>query len=83
MAPKNTPEVVLAMINKQADGCWLWLGSKKRNGYGQVKMDGKMWLAHRLFYFLLRGAIPADLTVDHLCRNRLCVNPEPLGHCDE
>ncbi len=57
-------------------GCWSWLGQHNVQGYGRVKgLEGKPRMAHRVAYELLRGPIPAGLTLDHLCRNTSCVNP--------
>ncbi len=66
--------------------CWLWLGGKTYNGYGLFgrgrSEGGKgIWRtqrAHRISYELTMGEIPDGLTLDHLCRNRLCVNPAHL-----
>lgn len=57
--------------------CWLWAGCTRR-GYGRVWRGGKMVLAHRVAYELLVGPIPEGLTLDHLCRNRACCNPNDL-----
>jgi len=59
-------------------GCWIWLGSKNRYGYGGAKWNGTSIMAHRVFYYLLVGDIAPDLEIDHLCRVRNCVNPAHL-----
>lgn len=60
-------------------GCWLWRGRPDRHGYGRIGWrieDGKKETgAHRVAYMRLIGEIPDGLTLDHLCRNKLCVNP--------
>lgn len=55
-------------------GCWNWTGAMSPNGYGQSRGSG----AHREIYQRFKGPIPEGLTLDHLCRNRRCVNPEHL-----
>jgi hypothetical protein len=63
------------------DGCWEWMGGKQWGGYGLFRGA----CAHRLFYELLVGPIPAGLEIDHLCRNRSCVRPthlEPVTHLE-
>lgn len=54
--------------------CWEWAAYRDADGYG--KFGGH--LAHRVAYELLVGQIPDGMRLDHLCRNRGCVNPDHL-----
>lgn len=65
-------------ITKDPSGCWLWIGRMSKGGYGRVNSNHKQWLAHRFFYTQMRGEIPDGMQIDHLCKNRRCVNPEHL-----
>ena len=57
--------------------CWLWIGSDRGNGYGCIKINGKVIDAHRVSWKLLRGPIPDGAFVCHSCDVRSCVHP---GH---
>ncbi len=63
---------------EKSDDCWIWAGHIGTNGYGRVTVAGVPALAHRVAYELLVGPIPPGLHIDHLCRNRRCVNPVHL-----
>lgn len=61
-----------------ATGCWNWTGAKNADGYAAF-WDGESQISgHRFSYIVYRGEIPSDLQIDHLCRNRGCVNPYHL-----
>lgn len=61
-------------------GCWIWLGPYWGGGYGSfVYRKGHGIQAHRAVWQFYNGPIPEKKTLDHLCRNRWCVNPQ---HCE-
>jgi len=62
----------------QGPDCWVWLGAKRRRGYGQLHI-GNQWLStHRLAWELTYGPIPAGLFVCHHCDNPPCCRPDHL-----
>lgn len=58
--------------------CWNWTASDRGEGYGCFWFNGKNHQSHRLSYENSKGKITSELEIDHLCRNRKCVNPEHL-----
>jgi hypothetical protein len=63
--------------------CWYWRGSVNIDGYGQFNLIAthpgiKVVQVHRYAYQLIKGTIPPNLVLDHLCRNKRCVNPNHL-----
>ena len=80
---KPTKEVPLAQrlwrrVGVDENGCWIWVGVKRRDGYGWIRVDGIARPVHRLSYEALVGPIPPGLQIDHLCRVTSCCNPEHL-----
>lgn len=59
-------------------GCWEWTGAKGIDGYGRIGDDKKVKLTHRVAYEIMRGPLHRGQVIDHLCRNRLCVNPDHM-----
>ncbi len=59
-------------------GCWLWFRAIGRDGYGNVRWNGKLNPAHRISWQINRGAIPPKSCVLHHCDTRTCVNPDHL-----
>src|SRR5690554_3794044 len=59
-------------------GCMEWTGYVMDNGYGQVGFRGRLWVAHRAFWVFMGNPDPGKNDLDHLCRNRKCVNPDHL-----
>lgn len=68
------PEYV---INPQT-GCWEWQLSKSSTGYGSRRINYQTINMHKFYYEKYKGIVPNGLVLDHLCKNRGCVNPEHL-----
>lgn len=62
---------------EKTSGCWNWTSSLQQ-GYGYYWLEGKPRRAHRLAYMSLVGPLEAGQDLDHVCRNRRCVNPDHL-----
>lgn len=61
-----------------AEGCWEWRGTDDGRGYGVINVEKIPYKAHRISFQLFYGHISPNLQVDHLCKNKRCVNPKHL-----
>jgi hypothetical protein len=74
--PKFTEERFWALVDKTGS-CWVWTGSvNATTGYGRAGSMGAS--THAISWSLLRGPVPEGLQLDHLCRVRICCNPDHL-----
>lgn len=58
--------------------CWLWEGTLNEDGYGQFRIGGHFYSAHRVSFVSCGGVIPEGCECDHLCRVRACVRPSHI-----
>ena len=75
-SPKGRSNPIGYVIEES--GCWRWVGNHGLTGYGHVRVGRHTVMAHRYVFERDRGAVPDGLQLDHLCRNRGCVNPDHL-----
>lgn len=75
-------EIERNVIKDPETGCWLWQkghsGSGRGGGYGRIYYQGQMVAVHRAVFTLVHGYLHRSQQVDHVCCNRLCVNPDHL-----
>lgn len=71
-------KLLMFVVRDAATECWNWQRSLDSKGYGRIYWQRRHTGAHRVSYILHHGPIPDGLTIDHLCRNRRCVNPDHL-----
>lgn len=86
-APGKAPRPIADRLKERlaidpSSGCHVWRGQVNKGGYGHIGVGSgstkRTLRTHRLAYELAKGPIPPGLTIDHLCRERLCCNPEHL-----
>lgn len=74
--PSYDPQSVLTKVDFQIDGCWEWQGNIDKFGYGTYGNQNHM--VHRVIYEMFVSKLGPKDTIDHLCFNRSCVNPNHL-----
>lgn len=81
------PRFVAKVAANDNHGCWCWLGGRSKGGghsdhagfYGSFHVTTGVKVRAHIFSWLASGeAFPPELTLDHTCRNTLCVNPAHL-----
>lgn len=68
-------ERFMSKVSVLENDCWQWTGGSHSSGYAYFMVNGKNWRAHRWSFEFHIGKIPKGRQLDHLCRNRRCVNP--------
>jgi hypothetical protein len=68
----------LAKFEEVESGCHQWTACTSAAGYGRFNDGKRIVFAHRYAWEAAHGKIEDDLVIDHLCRNRACVNVEHL-----
>lgn len=74
----NNIKRFIRFLTIEANGCWVWGGATDKDGYGYFVYNSKTTYAHRASYMMFKGELIRGLQIDHLCRNRPCVNPDHL-----
>lgn len=69
---------------QKSDSCWIWQAATNKKGYGIFVWEkgGGARVAHRIAYEQTIGPVPAGMVLDHVCRNKSCVNPAHLRPID-
>lgn len=80
---RGTPRERFATKYTVVGDCWIWTAARSGTDYGFFYAEpGRSRRAHRFAYEEFVGEIPDGMQIDHLCRNRLCVNPDHLEVVD-
>lgn len=87
MSKKSPPAVcrLVERVTREPSGCWRFEGSHTPDGYATCTTEGKPRYVRRVLFEDKHGPVPVGLELDHVCRNRWCVNPdhqEPVTHLE-
>lgn len=73
------PAEIAKRVEVRSNDCWDWKLALDKDGYGTKNfLHGPKLMAHRWVYLTMVGPIPEGMHIDHLCKNRRCVNPAHL-----
>lgn len=76
---RSSPLTYIEQDHGYTTPCWIWQRSLDHRGYARVDgRRGNSGLLHRIMYESRKGVIPHAMQLDHLCRQRSCVNPDHL-----
>ncbi|MDN4616432.1 HNH endonuclease signature motif containing protein [Leifsonia sp. F6_8S_P_1B] len=89
VVPERVAQRALTNVDKQPNGCWISRYSVSTHGYAQIGWSlpkeerrtaarNAMVLAHRAAWTAIHGQVPLGMTIDHICKERRCVNPDHL-----
>jgi len=77
--PAEIQEHIQQSVIVAVNGCHVWTGARNLDGYGLLRVEGiTTRMAHRIAYLVSVGPIPEGRVIDHLCRNRACVNVDHM-----
>ncbi len=77
IGPREIARLEKMIFPEPNTGCWLWAGAASSD-YAQFNVKGVQAVVHRVVYTWKVGRIAPGMTLDHLCRNKMCVNPDHL-----
>lgn len=80
--PPRVAERAYTSVEKRDDGCWISTYSVASHGYSQIGWQNRgarhVVLGHRAAWVHANGQVPLGMTLDHICKERRCVNPNHL-----